>query len=77
MRLDSVILINRVLQDTLEQTMMNREHVFLFPLPQHRREGIATLHILIFAYRLLHQTGIVVIPAFPTTLKLFLPIPID
>jgi hypothetical protein len=57
--------------------MMNQEHVFLFPLLHPRQEEIVTHHILIIAYRLLHQTGIVVARAFPIMLKLFLPIPID
>jgi hypothetical protein len=75
--MDNAIRTNRVLQDTLEQTMMKQEHVFLFPLLHHHQEGIAILRILIIAYHLLHQTGIVVTLAFPTMLKLFLLIPIN
>jgi hypothetical protein len=77
MRTDNVSPINHVLQAMREQTMMN-QGLACPPLPlYHHHKGTAIRHILITAYYLLHQTGIVVSPVFPTMLKLSHPIPTD
>jgi hypothetical protein len=47
MKMDNAILINRVLLDTLEQKMMNQEHVFLSLLYRHRHRHQKTVTLLI------------------------------
>jgi hypothetical protein len=63
MDMDNVILINRVLLGTIEQTMMYQELVFpLILLHRHRhQEGTAILHILISVYHPLLQIWAVMI----------------
>jgi hypothetical protein len=77
MDMDNVILINRVLLGTLEQIMMNQEHVFpLILLHQHRhQEGTVILHILISVYHPLLQIWIVVMMVFQIMLRFCNPDP--